>query len=241
LQEEQPQAEQVDTTETVPVTSPIPDPEPEPPVIVAHRLPAARYVPTVNQSHEITPRYLIIHYTANGSVAGTVRHFQDEKSNASAHLIIGRDGELVQMVDFNRKAWHAGESRWRGDYALNELSIGFELVNWGPLTMKNGLLIPWTNDEKDAVDPSDAVQLPRGKDGKMMRWQRFPLEQLEVCFNVSREIVFAYDLIGVLGHEDISGFRGKQDPGPAFPLSDLQDFCYSSMTFTEISKRWEKK
>jgi N-acetylmuramoyl-L-alanine amidase len=234
LQEEQPQAEQVDTTETVPVTSPIPDPEPEPPVIVAHRITTARYVPTVNQSsHEIEPRYLLTHYTANGGMQDTIDWFRNEKSNASAHLIIGRDGELVQMVDFNRKAWHAGESRWGDTWALNECSIGVELVNWGPLTMRNGLLIPWTRNESDAVDISDAIQLRRTKDGKLMWWQRYTDEQLEVYFNVAREVFRNYDLIDSLGHEDVSGFRGKQDPGPAFPLRQLLEFCFSDVPFRD--------
>jgi N-acetylmuramoyl-L-alanine amidase len=227
----------VDTTQEV-----ITQDEPEKPSIVAHRLTDVRYVPTVNQSgHEIEPRYLIIHYTANGSTEGTIRHFRNEKSNASAHLIIGRDGELVQMVDFNRKAWHAGDSRLGNVYALNEVSVGIELVNWGPLTQRNGLLLPWTRNERDAVADSDAWLFPRSKDGKLGLWQLYPLEQIEVCFNVSREIVRRYNLIDVLGHEDISGFRGKQDPGPAFPLRQLRAFCYSEMTFDEIGATWEEK
>jgi len=45
----------------------------------------------------------------------------------SAHLLIRRDGELVQYVPFNRRAWHAGESHWRGRERCNDFSIGIEL------------------------------------------------------------------------------------------------------------------
>lgn len=45
----------------------------------------------------------------------------------SAHLLIRRDGELVQFVPFHRRAWHAGESRWRGRARCNDFSIGIEL------------------------------------------------------------------------------------------------------------------
>lgn len=45
----------------------------------------------------------------------------------SAHLLIRRDGELIQYVPFSRRAWHAGESRWGGRSACNDFSIGIEL------------------------------------------------------------------------------------------------------------------
>jgi N-acetyl-anhydromuramoyl-L-alanine amidase len=45
----------------------------------------------------------------------------------SAHLLLRRDGELVQYVPFHRRAWHAGASRWRGRECCNDFSIGIEL------------------------------------------------------------------------------------------------------------------
>lgn len=45
----------------------------------------------------------------------------------SSHLLIRRDGELVQYVPFGRRAWHAGVSRWGGRSACNDFSIGIEL------------------------------------------------------------------------------------------------------------------
>ena len=45
----------------------------------------------------------------------------------SAHLLIGRDGAVVQYVSFNRRAWHAGQSEWRGRERCNDYSIGIEL------------------------------------------------------------------------------------------------------------------
>lgn len=45
----------------------------------------------------------------------------------SAHLLIRRDGELVQFVPFGERAWHAGESRFRGAPRCNDFSIGIEL------------------------------------------------------------------------------------------------------------------
>ena len=45
----------------------------------------------------------------------------------SAHALIRRDGEIVQYVPFGERAWHAGESQYRGRAACNDFSIGIEL------------------------------------------------------------------------------------------------------------------
>ena len=45
----------------------------------------------------------------------------------SSHLLIRRDGELVQYVPFSKRAWHAGESCFEGRPACNDFSIGIEL------------------------------------------------------------------------------------------------------------------
>ena len=45
----------------------------------------------------------------------------------SAHCLVERDGNIVQFVSFNDRAWHAGESEWRGEPACNNFSVGIEL------------------------------------------------------------------------------------------------------------------
>ena len=45
----------------------------------------------------------------------------------SAHFFIRRDGELIQFVPCARRAWHAGQSEWRGRSRCNDFSIGIEL------------------------------------------------------------------------------------------------------------------
>jgi AmpD protein len=45
----------------------------------------------------------------------------------SAHLLIHRDGEVVQFVPFSKRAWHAGESRFQDRSACNDFSVGIEL------------------------------------------------------------------------------------------------------------------
>lgn len=48
-------------------------------------------------------------------------------TEVSAHFFIRRDGELIQFVDVNARAWHAGTSHWHGRNNRNDDSIGIEL------------------------------------------------------------------------------------------------------------------
>ena len=45
----------------------------------------------------------------------------------SAHILIRRDGEIVQYVPFHHRAWHVGKSQYQGRERCNDFSIGIEL------------------------------------------------------------------------------------------------------------------
>jgi N-acetyl-anhydromuramoyl-L-alanine amidase len=45
----------------------------------------------------------------------------------SAHFFIRRNGETIQFVSCEKRAWHAGESCWQGKSCCNDFSIGVEL------------------------------------------------------------------------------------------------------------------
>lgn len=46
----------------------------------------------------------------------------------SSHLYIGRAGQIIQFVPFDRRAWHAGQSCFNGRGGCNDFSIGIELA-----------------------------------------------------------------------------------------------------------------
>ena len=50
-----------------------------------------------------------------------------EGLRVSSHFLIRRDGELIQYVDTDKRAWHAGLSQWKGREKCNDFSIGIEL------------------------------------------------------------------------------------------------------------------
>src|SRR5579862_4376014 len=45
----------------------------------------------------------------------------------SSHLLIKRDGQIIQFVPFTKRAWHAGQSSFYGRTSCNDFSIGIEL------------------------------------------------------------------------------------------------------------------
>ncbi len=55
-------------------------------------------------------------------------YFEEIKDHkVSAHILIRRDGEVVQFVPFNKRAWHAGKSEYKGCENCNDFAIGIEL------------------------------------------------------------------------------------------------------------------
>ena len=61
----------------------------------------------------------------------SINRLKNIKSKVSCHYLINRKGQITQMVNDNRVAWHAGKSKWKNLKNLNENSIGIELVNKG--------------------------------------------------------------------------------------------------------------
>lgn len=55
----------------------------------------------------------------------------------SAHFFVRRDGRVMQFVDADRRAWHAGVSCWRGRERCNDDSIGIELEGIEGQTFEN--------------------------------------------------------------------------------------------------------
>lgn len=180
------------------------------------------YVESPNRGGALAPEYLVMHYTAGGSAEGAISWLCNPAAKASAHLVIGRDGQITQLVPFNRIAWHAGQSQWAGRSGLNGFSIGIELDNAGRLERAGGRWVSAAtkrsyvdDDVLIANHKHDAAgALPSG-------WHEYSEAQLDAAARAGLALVEKYALKDVLGHEDIAPGR-KSDPGPAFPLASFR-------------------
>ncbi len=79
------------------------------------------------------PQLIIIHHTNMRTLAEALKTLQtgNPLGRVSAHFLLGREGEILQLVADNERAWHAGIARWAGRTDLNSASIGIELDNDG--------------------------------------------------------------------------------------------------------------
>ena len=73
----------------------------------------------------------MLHYTGMRTAAAAIDRLRDPIAAVSSHYVVEEDGALWQLVDEQRRAFHAGISYWRGHTALNARSIGVEIVNPG--------------------------------------------------------------------------------------------------------------
>lgn len=74
---------------------------------------------------------LILHYTGMPTAAFALDRLCDPAAEVSAHYTVDEDGTIYAHVPEDRRAWHAGVSRWRGRGDVNSRSIGVEIVNPG--------------------------------------------------------------------------------------------------------------
>jgi N-acetylmuramoyl-L-alanine amidase len=74
---------------------------------------------------------LVLHYTGMLPDARALDWLCDPASDVSAHYFIDEAGAICRLVPEDRRAWHAGDSAWRGATDINSRAIGIELSNPG--------------------------------------------------------------------------------------------------------------
>lgn len=159
-------------------------------------------------------RFLVIHFTSGASGQSSINFWKTpDAKGACAHLVIERDGTVIQCRPFNRTCGHAGKSRWKGFDGLNSCSIGIELANAGDNAK---LAAKWSK--------LPLVKARHKNGGPIQEWEAYPEAQINACIEVSKALVARYKLDDVVGHEDIAPNR-KNDPGPAFNMGKLRVAC----------------
>ena len=166
-----------------------------------------------NQGSRI--RHLVLHFTAEPFDRSLALLTRADTGAVSAHYLVpdlndptfsGTSGRPLRLVAEDRRAWHAGSSFWAGETALNNSSIGIEIVNQS--TCDHRLTVPLPGPEADRCH-----YLP------------FSEAQLVEVIALTQEILARHPDIPperVLGHADIAPTR-KVDPGPFFPWRRLHE------------------
>ncbi len=164
------------------------------------------------------PDTIVIHYTAGSSLESSAKWLKNPQASASAHLIIGKSGDIIQLVPFNKIAWHAGVSNWNGRSGLNKYSIGIEIDNAGVLEKRAEGYYTYFGKR---IDDSQVVLATHKNSITEQAWEAYNEKQLELVEEICLLLKEKYNITEIVGHDDIAPKR-KQDPGPAFPLEKLR-------------------
>jgi N-acetylmuramoyl-L-alanine amidase len=182
-----------------------------------------------NVGGAITPRVIVMHYTATWEAGSAIRTLKDanRENRVSAHVVVDLDGTITQLVPFKTKAWHAGNSHLdlpNGRLVgLNSHSIGIEIVNAGYLRRTEaGDYLDSTGCNVTQRLTSSPILAPWDRVGPgALYWPIYPEAQLDAVEALTRGLLEAYPSIeAIVGHSDLT--VRKSDPGPAFPLARFQ-------------------
>ncbi|MCE3232232.1 MAG: N-acetylmuramoyl-L-alanine amidase [Rickettsiaceae bacterium] len=129
---------------------------------------------------------LVMHYTGMKTGQEAFERLCDPAAKVSAHYIVYEDGSIVNLVKDEKRAWHAGISCWRGISALNDTSIGIEIVNpgheWGyrqfpaeqmeaVLTLSKDLIERHEIEARNVVGHSDIAPGRKEDPGELFDWE----------------------------------------------------------------------
>jgi N-acetylmuramoyl-L-alanine amidase len=131
--------------------------------------------------------HLVLHYTGMQTGAAAVERLCDPAAKVSSHYLVDEDGTVYCLVEEQCRAWHAGISFWRGMRALNDSSIGIEIVNpgheWGYRAFPEaqmGVVLELCQDilrrhpiaARNVVGHSDIAPDRKQDPGELFPWRR---------------------------------------------------------------------
>lgn len=174
---------------------------------------------------------IVLHYTTAGHYLNTLSWFKNLTCHSSAHFVVGRQGEVIQLVPLDKKAWHAGdgEMTYAGEMNAdpNRFSLGIEIANHGLLEqLGDGFATDWGLAYSLIRYPQPEEATLHFHDGSEVKgfWEPYPSLQVGAVRVLCQALIdlYAIPLNRIVGHQDIaldeSGCLGlKKDPGPLWP------------------------
>lgn len=165
-------------------------------------------------------RALVIHFTGGATGESSIDAMRER--GVSAHLVIDRDGTVIQCRPFHKTAGHAGVSRWRDPKTgtlytgCNNFTIGIEIANAGDDEGAQS----WSRKYGGTFQSGQH----RNEGGRVRLWELYPAAQIEAVTAIAKVLVERYNLDDVTGHDCIAPER-KTDPSPLFPMQAVREAC----------------
>ncbi|TPW26413.1 N-acetylmuramoyl-L-alanine amidase [Martelella alba] len=185
------------------------------------------YIATPNRSSgTMAPDVLVFHDTAGRLEKGnSVSWLTNKRAKASAHVVVERDGSIVQLAPLNVRCWHAGKSSFDGRPSVNNFGIGIEIVNPGKLTGNPDAkrARAWFDEYYSVAD--DALEYASTPAHGSGWWMNYSGAQIETLVGLACAIIEKYPGISsphkMTTHWYISPGR-KVDTNPLFPLDRIR-------------------
>lgn len=193
-------------------------------IIKDNRLKGVPFKGAADSGGVIEPTGIVVHYTAGANKESDLEVLTAEDQRyVSSHVLIGRDGSITQMVDFNVAAYHAGRSSWDGQQNCNDFTIGIEISNFGPLIKRCGRYYAWPRNFGRPLDLNRNVFAGKHKNEECSYeyWEGFTCSAMHCVMRLCQSLIKTYPIKFIVGHDDIAPGR-KIDPGPAFPLDFIR-------------------
>ena len=139
---------------------------------------------------------IIIHYTDMPTAKEALAWLANPLSNVSSHYLIDEGGQVYQLVEEDKRAWHAGKSYWQGCTDLNSCSIGIELANPGHshgyqpfpeaqieafLRLCKSIRTRWDIPPPRILGHSDVAPQRKQDPGHLFPWKALAKEGLGLC------------------------------------------------------------
>lgn len=191
---------------------------------------------------------VVQHYTGAGNGRALARWLAGPDARVSAHLLICRDGHVIQQVSFDSEAWHAGEvsskGLWRGQPQpenVNRFTVGIENSNYGWLLKddEGKFWIPKkTKQGYELSRPYNGplpIRLP-DHCGVSRWWEPYTDYLVEKNIEVLKQLLDVYPNItreDVQHHSAVSPHR-KFDPGPAWPEQYVLDSVFGPSNYENL-------
>ena len=139
----------------------------------------------------MTPRLVVLHYTAMRSFAEARARLCDPAHEVTAHWLVDVDGRAEALVAEDRRAWHAGAGAWGGCTDVNSASVGIEIQNDGgspfPARQMAGVerlladvLGRWVIRPEGVIGHSDMAPLRKQDPGRRFDWRALAAAGLSV-------------------------------------------------------------
>jgi len=190
-----------------------------------------------SENQDTRVRIIVIHHTSEDFQGSLDILTKDSSRPVSSHYLVPEPGDpsytekklkVYQLVPEEGRAWHAGVSYWAGRTALNDMSVGIEIVN-------------------QTYCRNAAQTAPAGEPGqppaRICFFPDFPESQLAMVIDLLKGITERHPEVkptDIVGHSDIAPQR-KIDPGPRFPWQRLYKLGFGAWYDDDtVFRYWEQ-